>query len=132
MFTRQGRGRCLAAVKMGHTPSFVSRKIGNREFVVDMLILGKILRIDVNEVGFAKVCDPKLTENIIDNRGGKFDGAVIRDGARGFKSREDKGIDIFFERNAVLQPKADCDGKTIHEASEGGTLFVHVNKNFAE
>ena len=132
MFSGERGRRRRTAVKMGHAASFVSRKIGDAEFIIEVLILRKIFGIDMNELGFAEVCDAEFTKDVVDDGCGEFDGAVVRNGAGGFEAREDKRIHVFFERDAVLQAQADCDGKAVHEASEGGAFLVHIDENFAE
>ena len=50
MFSGERGRRRRATVKMGHAASFVSRKIGDAEFIIEVLILRKIFGIDGKKI----------------------------------------------------------------------------------
>ena len=45
---------------------------------------------------------------------------------------EGEGLDIFLERNAVLQAERHGDREIVHERPERGAFLVHVNEDFAK
>ncbi len=74
-----------------------------------------ILRIDMSEIGAPKIGDGKLAENVIENGRCALDRIISLNHAGRLKAREREGIDILFERHAILETQADGDGKVVHK-----------------
>ena len=126
-----GRGS-ICAVMVSDTFTVSAWLIGHGELVVIVLLDGEIVGVDVNEVSFSEVSDAEFAEDIIDDGSSEFDGTVTSDGSGGFEAREDEGIDVFFEGDAVLESETDGDGEAVHQASEGSPFFMHIDEDFAQ
>src|SRR5579864_2962945 len=85
---------------------------------------------DVGEVLTSEIRDSQFAENIIQDTGCVLDGIISDHQTGRLESRESEGIDELFQRHAILQSDGNRDGKIVHERTEGGTLFVHVDENF--
>ncbi len=116
---------------MRRASTFEAGEIRHGEFVI-IFIIWKVIWVDVDEICFAEVGNAEFSKDVIDDGGSEFDGTVSGDGAGGFEASEDEGVDVFFERDAVLQTEADGDGEAVHEASESGAFFMHIDEDFAE
>ena len=94
-----------------------SRQIRDAELVF-FFILREFLGVDVHEFGLAQIRDAEFPENIVDDGRGKLDRGVPGDRSGGFKPRKDKRIDVFLKRHAMLEPKTDGNGKTVHDTEK--------------
>ena len=86
----------------------------------------------MGEIVPAEIRDRELSKDIVKDRGGVLDRVIALHGARGFKSGEGEGVDIFLERHAILQADRDRDREIVHERAEGGALLVHVDEDLPE
>ena len=95
--------------------------------------VGKNVRgLDVGEVATAQIGNCNLAKNIVEDRGRHLDCVVARDQTRRLKPGEGKGLDKFLQGHAVLQANRYGNREVIHQAAEGGTFLVHIDKYFAQ
>jgi hypothetical protein len=87
---------------------------------------------DMGEIVAAEVGNGELAENVVEDRGRVFDGVVAVNESGRLEPGEGEGLDIFFERNAVLQAERHRDREIVHERPERGALLVHVNEDFTQ
>ncbi len=88
--------------------------------------------VDLSEIVPPEIGHCQFAEDVVEDRGRPADMVVARHFAGRLKPREDKGVDILFQRHAVLQADRDRDGEVIHQRAEGGAFLVHVDEDLAE
>ena len=102
--------------------------IGAATKVVKAFTLG----LHMGQIGAIQIADGQFAEDVIQNGCGVFDAVIALHHARRFKPGEGERIDKFFQRHPVLQAHRNRDGKVVHHRPKTGTLFVHVDKDFAQ
>ncbi len=95
-------------------------------------VAAQVFRLDLGQIVPAQVADRQLPENVIDDRRCHLDMRIALNHAVRLEAREQKGVDIFFQRHTVLQAERNGDGKAIGHAAESGSLFVHVQENLTQ
>lgn len=95
-------------------------------------IRSQVFRQDMGEVRAAEIGDGQFTEDVVNDGSGHLDVWIALDHAVGFKSSEEEGIEVFFQRNAVLQAQRDGDGEAVGHAAEGSAFFMHINEDLTE
>ena len=103
-----------------------------RAFAVPHGIRKHIVSFGVGKVVPTQIADSQFAEDIVDNRRCHFDRRVAFHDSGRIEACKGECIDEFFERHAVLQADGNGDGKIVHKAAERRTLFVHIDKNFAD
>lgn len=88
--------------------------------------------LHLSEVVALQVLDPENAKEVVHDGSGELDVRVSTYGAVGLEAGEGELLDIGLEWYAVLQTHGDGHSKAVHQAAEGGALFVHVDEDFAE
>ena len=86
----------------------------------------------MSKIGAIKVGHCQFTEDVIKDRGRRFDAVVALNHTRWLKLSECEGINELFEWHAVLQTNRHRDCKVVHHRAESCALFVHINKDFTK
>ena len=76
----------------------------------------------------SQIGNSKFTEKIINHRGCHLKVVISGNHSIRLKTAENKGVDIFLQRNSVLQTQADGNGKTVHQTSKCRAFLVHIDK----
>ena len=114
---------------------------GRRRCTVRRLAFGNTLAdgiesglawIDVGQVVAAHIADRQFAEHVVEDRGRILDRVVALHRTSGFEAREREGVDILFQRHAVLQAERHCDGKVVDEGAQCRAFLVHVDEDFTE